>query len=1020
MAARALRILLIGVLFACGAIQAWAQAPMRRAVYYDSRYPGAWIGGGQAAAVRDYFTQRGYTSLDAAQLKVWMNDRIADGAPSLVVFSLDMAPDTVVEAVNATATLRRYLEAGGRVVWTGDVPLYYVGRRNFQNTRLLARGSREVLGINCDWGPLPEGLECEITPLGNTWGLRNSWTSTRMVSPSMVDRVLAVHPNGLPSAWARRYGQAPRIGWFIRTHDTTGPGSLPDLHRVAEYQEPDEPLPSPGGDFGDATAGAYARPDGAGGVLGRWLQLGLGGQPNPPNARRGTSDLSVAASSAGGRNTWRLNVRTNTSRGHVEWYVEPGYIKRDTETPAFVSVEYFDASAGVVLGLEYSAGTTAFRPARGAVVLRGINRWRRATWFLPDAKWDKLIRSTQINSGNDFRLYVLRGPNTGGGGIHIGSIRILTERQANLTLPPGRELVFSATREGVLETDLNPLVEELRASAPYLRAAGGTSHQNTVHWSRVAKEPGVYDFAFYDAIVAAHREMGLKWTPLLTLGPPNSLPDWFVDGGEWQGFVSLERNQTTAVPSIWDPRLREHVRGFLEAFGERYRDTGILQRVVLGISGVGGEARYPTTRPPTVTDSPRGPYPAYDAYWAGDPDAAANFREAMQTKYSTIAALNRAWGTQLGDFSAVKPFPPDRAPSLAARRDFVDWYIGSMLDYARFWLATAREFMPDVPLEIRTGGEGKPEHGTDFAALAQLAAEYKAGVRLAYPGSDYAGRFAASRLLDTAARFFGTTTSHEASGEISDEGLVARIYNAAPAVVRGLKEDGSWFGRPETFDAWLTQSRNLSPRPPRSGESAWPATTDVAMLYPQAHVSLFGSGFLEGQLLPAVRDLRTQVDFDLVSERMITAGALGRYRALVVGPGDLWDRAVLDRVLTWVRNGGLLIAPFRIDQGLLYPEVVRGGSRGLVFGRVAVVPDDHAFAASVRAALISQPDLSSLTRDALAASDPVTGVFATALSPGGLLLLNFSDVPVAREIRLGGQTQAVTLPPLSIVPVGGQ
>lgn len=192
------------------------------------------------------------------------------------------------------------------------------------------------------------------------------------------------------------------------------------------------------------------------------------------------------------------------------------------------------------------------------------------------------------------------------------------------------------------------------------------------------------------------------------------------------------------------------------------------------------------------------------------------------------------------------------------------------------------------------------------------------------------------------------------------------------------------------------------------------------MFYPQAHVSMFGSGFLDGQLLPAIRDLRTQIDFDLVSERMIAAGALDRYRVLIVGPGDVWDRPVLDRMLAWVRNGGLLFVPLRIDQGLLYPEVIRAGSRAVGFGRIAIVPDDATFSASVRAGLLAQPGVSALTRETLVASDPVAGIFATALPPGGMLLLNFSDVAVAREIPLGGRMRSVTLPPLSIVPLGGQ
>jgi hypothetical protein len=675
-----------------------------------------------------------------------------------------------------------------------------------------------------------------------------------------------------------------------------------------------------------------------------------------------------------------------------------------------VSVEYFDGAAGAVLGLDYSTGETAFRPARGVVVLAGTGRWRRATWYLPNARWDKLQAATSNNRGNDLRFSVLRGPTSSAAGIHIGSIRVLTERQAALAPPEGRQLLFSATRPGALETDLAPLSEELRAAAPFIRASGAASHESTVYWSRLEKEAGVYDFAFTDALVALHRELGLKWSPLLVLGPPESLPAWYFSSDQRQGLVSLERGDISHVPSIWDARLREKVRGFLKAFGERYRDTGVLESVTLGISGVDGTARFPTTRPPSPDGpGPYGSYPAYDGFWAGDPFAIAHFRQAMQARYGTIGALNAIWGTTHATFDAVAPFLPSRAPSLAARRDFMEWYSGSMLDYARFWLATAREFLPDVDLQIRTGGDGSPEQGVDFAGLAEVAAQYRAGVRLLHGGSDYATRFSLTRPLESAARFYRTTMTHESNVEISDESLIARIFNAASPVVRGLKEAGNWFDRPETFDSWLTRSRFFR---------EWPAATEIACFYPQTHIGLYGSSFLAQEFLPTLQELRTQFDFDVVSERTIAAGALDRYRALVFGPGDVWDTTTIERILSWVRAGGILIAPQRADLGQLFSRVTSLGTRPMGSGVIIVARDDAAYPAFARGTLAARPTFASVTRDALAAGDANLGLFATSLSPGGLLLLNFSDLPISRGLILGGQSRTVTLPPLSIVPVG--
>ena len=72
------------VLFAGQNIISW-----NRAAYWDGRYPSCWAGGGET--VRDVLEYSGYEILDADQLKTWMDARIADGTPSVVVFCRDIA-----------------------------------------------------------------------------------------------------------------------------------------------------------------------------------------------------------------------------------------------------------------------------------------------------------------------------------------------------------------------------------------------------------------------------------------------------------------------------------------------------------------------------------------------------------------------------------------------------------------------------------------------------------------------------------------------------------------------------------------------------------------------------------------------------------------------------------------------------------------------------------------------------------------------------------------------------------------
>src|SRR4030042_1520989 len=83
-----------------------------RASYYDSRYATAWQG--DSTATRTALAAAGYTTLNADELKTWMNARIADKKISVVVMTQDVLPNTVGETMSATCTFRKYLDAGGK------------------------------------------------------------------------------------------------------------------------------------------------------------------------------------------------------------------------------------------------------------------------------------------------------------------------------------------------------------------------------------------------------------------------------------------------------------------------------------------------------------------------------------------------------------------------------------------------------------------------------------------------------------------------------------------------------------------------------------------------------------------------------------------------------------------------------------------------------------------------------------------------------------------------------------------
>lgn len=109
---------------------------MELAVYFDETYPSKWLSREHSAELRTQLNARNFEILGAQCLKIWMQKKIHDknAGQSSVVFSQDVVPDTIFpDGVDcANVLLRKYLDEGGRVVWLGDIPLWYRGLPNNQ------------------------------------------------------------------------------------------------------------------------------------------------------------------------------------------------------------------------------------------------------------------------------------------------------------------------------------------------------------------------------------------------------------------------------------------------------------------------------------------------------------------------------------------------------------------------------------------------------------------------------------------------------------------------------------------------------------------------------------------------------------------------------------------------------------------------------------------------------------------------------------------------------------------------
>ena len=196
----------------------------RRAVFWGSAAPRSFTGGPQ---VRDFLAKTGYAVLDEAALAAFLRERCEDRAPSVVVFASDRLPDDA--ASGDAPLLRRYLDAGGKVVWLGQTPgLYRYDPQTDQPVAFDHALAQRLTGVD-HAGSWPDEHGARPTEDGRRLGLAHDFVGVGAVGPARVDRVLALDARGRAAAWTKSFGGPPGSG-FVRLWGRREP--LPDLVEV--------------------------------------------------------------------------------------------------------------------------------------------------------------------------------------------------------------------------------------------------------------------------------------------------------------------------------------------------------------------------------------------------------------------------------------------------------------------------------------------------------------------------------------------------------------------------------------------------------------------------------------------------------------------------------------------------------------------------------------------------------------------------------------------------------------------
>lgn len=159
-------------------------------IFADDRYDVVgWAG--DPAGTREFFVSRGFKGLNAEDLAAWMDGKIKAGAyGTLALLPTGIIPGPILEpggwaavekgfldkAQFTQSRLRKYLQAGGRLVWMGDVTFYYL--QGPEGPIRCAGGLMpQLVDVNTEgrifYGP--PNHEQVLTEQGKQWGLTQPW-----------------------------------------------------------------------------------------------------------------------------------------------------------------------------------------------------------------------------------------------------------------------------------------------------------------------------------------------------------------------------------------------------------------------------------------------------------------------------------------------------------------------------------------------------------------------------------------------------------------------------------------------------------------------------------------------------------------------------------------------------------------------------------------------------------------------------------------------------------------------------
>jgi hypothetical protein len=507
--------------------------------------------------------------------------------------------------------------------------------------------------------------------------------------------------------------------------------------------------------------------------------------------------------------------------------------------------------------------------------------------------------------------------------------------------------------------------------------------EDYIGWAAVERKKGEPNWEIYREDAAAIRNAGMSFVPYLWI---QTLPAWVKSDPEYVFASNVGTGLETEALSIFAP---ETLAAYDRFFGQAQREIGTYIDILrIGSPYDFGETSYPA-------GAAKFAFPMKNlesGFWVNEAPARAHFKAWMRSKYPAIQALNTAWGTAFPAFESLD-YPKDNTRP-RYWLDFISWYHQAFTERMGTIVDLAQKHFPKTPININLGWPyEKINLGQDITGLIKMAAGKHIYVRTPTGPSV---PFLYTKRLATAARHYGPASfsSEPVDGNAPCRQIALAYFKDLTTGVKWHFDYGANYGRcPQSLADYRTMWMDAE-YPKVNTALFFPTTAHYLDDWNNWRDEGFGGGFPDG-LQQYAETLRDMTDYDVVDERLVSDGFLDAYRFLIWPTGKVAESATVQKVKTWVENGGtLLIANIKsihtVEGAAAFADFSRTGK-----GKVIEIGKDVS-------------DLEAKFPEKLDARD---GVLVSTFQEG-VLAFNGTGKTVVKTISTSRGNMEITLDPL--------